>query len=320
MEAVIVAAVAAAIWSATSIRIGPLLGFVDRPDDDLKTHEVLAIPLGGVGIFIAVHVGLGIAGRFDGGLLAASAIVLILGLFDDRVGLAPLPRLAVQGVAGALLVLLGDLGVSRSLLSAVWVAVLTVVAINAVNLFDGLDGLAPLSAVLSAVGLGALAGLRGGDSISGLVVGAAFAGFLIFNWHPARVFLGDNGSYVIGFFLTYLIAATATPDLDSGLVVGLATLGVFLVDLAATVVRRRLGGKPMFGGDRSHVYDQLHARGWSVPAVAIGAGMAQAVFVVAALSVELAGIGWLGGLLLLGLGILSLAWLWRAGFLQPADP
>ena len=76
----------------------------------------------------------------------------------------------------------------------------------------------------------------------------------------------------------------------------------------------------MFGGDRSHVYDQLHARGWSVPAVAIGAGMAQAVFVVAALSVELAGIGWLGGLLLLGLGMLSLAWLWRAGFLQPADP
>jgi len=262
------------------IRLGPKLGFVDAPDGFLKPHETLAVPLGGVGVFIAVHWGMFAAGTFDTGLFFATLIVFVLGLVDDRIGLSPLVRLGFEIAAGVVLATGAATpslpGGVRSIALGV---VLVVVAVNAVNLFDGLDGLAGGSALISALGFAALGVSRGLDGGFGVVLAAAIAGFLVWNWHPAKLFLGDNGAYVLGVFLAYGALITAPRSAELEIIIGAGLLGVFAVDLIVTLIRRRLAGSELFGGDRSHVYDQLVDRGSSVPDVALIGAVAQFVIV-----------------------------------------
>ncbi len=156
---------------------------------------------------------------------------------------------------------------------------LVVVAVNAVNLFDGLDGLAGSVATVSALGLAVLADVHGLDLGFGIVLAAALLGFLVWNWPRARLFLGDNGSYTVAVFLVYGIADAADAGSAWSLLAVAGVLGVFVVDLAATLVRRRVLGYPTFGGDRNHLYDQLHRRGLTVWRVILVMGGAQVVLV-----------------------------------------
>lgn len=207
-------------------------------------------------------------------MLAASTLLLVLGLVDDRLGLRPLPRLGAEAVAGILLgwSLGGDWTTSLA------VAFLVVVAVNAVNLFDGLDTLAAGTGMVTALGVAALASARGSDPAVGLILAAGLLGFLRWNWPPAKLFLGDNGAYVVGGLLVAAIAGTSSNL--TGLLTGACLLGVFLIDLTVTVVRRLFRHQPLFGGDRSHLYDQMSAKGMSVLAVAASAAAVQAVIAV----------------------------------------
>jgi UDP-GlcNAc:undecaprenyl-phosphate GlcNAc-1-phosphate transferase len=153
-----------------------------------------------------------------------------------------------------------------------------VVAINAVNLFDGLDGLAGTTGVITAAGLGALALIDESSVVMLVAMAAALLGFLIFNWHPARVFLGDGGSYLLAFLLaSEVIRLSPVGELE--LLATSAVLGVFVIDLAVTLIRRRARRQPLFLGDRSHVYDQLVDRGWSIQRVVLTTAAVQAVLV-----------------------------------------
>lgn len=320
MVGVILSVTLSAGLCLAAFRVGPRLGYVDLPDDpDLKAHSQPAVPLGGVGIFAAFHTGLAAVGLFDGWLFGASFILLGLGLVDDRVGLAPLTRLLVEVAAGAVLVagLAGSLG----WLLGVGAGILLVITVNAVNLFDGLDGLAGSVALVSALAAAGLAGLRDLETLPGLILAAALAGFLVLNWHPARVFLGDNGAYTVGGLLVGLLAWASegsAPLFDLG--VGAGLLGVFLVDLAGTVLRRMIARQPLFSRDRNHVYDRLHARGLSVPAVAIVTALAQAGLCAIALVVAaLAAPGWAVAAVAV-LGIASVVALATVPVLAPFDP
>lgn len=257
---VVSAAVAVAVW-----RLGPALGYVDKPDDpSLKVHTRAAVPLGGIAVFSGMHGGLAVAGLFDPWLFVATLLLLVLGLADDRLDLEPKLRLVVELLAGAVLAV----GVrERGVVVALSVAILVVVSVNAVNLFDGLDGLAGSTGMLSAVGAALFAFNRGSGTTQALVVVAALVGFLIFNWHPAKLFLGDNGSYVLGLTLVALFAHPAEGMSD--LMIGVGLLGMFLIDLVSTVLRRKIAGTPMFLGDRSHTYDRIHAQGRSIPSVVV---------------------------------------------------
>lgn len=265
---------------ALMIRFGADLGFIDLPDGYLKSHDRPAVPLGGIGIFAGIHAGMAAEGMFDPGLFAASGIVVVLGLIDDRVDLSPQIRLGVELIAGVVLVLAADVPA----LPAGWrgLAVgllLVVVTINAVNLFDGLDGLAGSSALVAAAGVSLLAASRGLGVIYGVLMVAALVGFLVWNWHPAKMFLGDNGAYAVAMFLVYGFIVASPPASETMVLVASGLLGVFAIDLAVTLARRRLSGKPLFEGDRSHVYDQLRDRGWTIPQVALAAAAAEAVIV-----------------------------------------
>ena len=188
-------------------------------------------------------------------------------------------RLAGEAGAGISLVWIADTALD-SPVSMVFGVVLVVIAVNAVNLFDGLDGLVGSVSLVSAIGL-AWAGLSGyGDSALGFTLAGAVAGFLILNWKPARVFLGDSGAYLIGTVLAYGALVGGGGDAGTTLLVILAVLGVFLIDLVTTITRRALKGTPMLEGDRSHIYDRLRDRGWGFRAIALFAASSQAILVV----------------------------------------
>jgi UDP-GlcNAc:undecaprenyl-phosphate GlcNAc-1-phosphate transferase len=159
-----------------------------------------------------------------------------------------------------------------------------VVLLNAVNLLDGLDGLAAGVATVSALGF---AGLLGGDArVLALALTGALAGFLLWNRPPARIYLGDSGSYLVGTALAMLLAASFTDGQGAATSSGaLLLVGVPVADMTVAVVRRQRARRPLFEGDRGHVYDQLVDRGWRVPAVVGAAVLAQAALVIAGLGV-----------------------------------
>ena len=275
MASLIIAAAVSLAWCAVAIWIGPRIGYLDWPDDPaLKAHEQPAVPLGGVGVFLGVHLAAFAGGDLDLGLLLATSVVLVLGLVDDRTGLSPITRLGVEIAAAVALVATGSRA-GDGLLALVLSVALVVLAINAVNLFDGLDGLAGSVALVTGFGLAWLAWERGLATETPLQLAAALVGFLVLGWHPARVFLGDAGAYVVGVILAHVIIVSS-PDGVLQLIVAAGMLGVLAIDLVVTMLRRKIAGRPMFIGDRSHIYDQLRDRGWSVPRVAVGMAAAQA--------------------------------------------
>lgn len=280
----------ASAWCWFATWLGPRIGYVDKPDgSSLKVHETPAVPLGGVGVFAGFHLGSLIEGVFDWTLFGASAIVLVLGLIDDRRGLPPLVRLGFE-VAAAVVLVVGLLGGEASPIEMIYCVVLSVFAINAVNLFDGLDGLAGSVGALAAIGLAVLSANRGVDIAVPALLAASLVGFLVLGWNPARVFLGDAGAYVVGILLAASIIV-ASPEAGSQLLVATGILGVFAVDLLVTVLRRLRSRSPLFEGDRSHLYDQLTDRGLSVRQVVLVALAAQAVVVALVLAAD----NWLPG-------------------------
>jgi UDP-GlcNAc:undecaprenyl-phosphate GlcNAc-1-phosphate transferase len=300
-----------AIW------LGPRIGYVDRPDDpSLKAHDRPAVPLGGVGVFLGVFLASLAVGELDLGLLLASSVVLVLGLVDDRRGIEPGTRLVVE-IAAALILIL-DLAGNPGLLFLLLGGALVVFAINSVNLFDGLDGLVGSVALVTAGGLAVVAQGRGADSLPALTLAAALAGFLVLNWHPARVFLGDAGAYFVGLYLAHLILEVSDGPVELILTSGF--LGVFAIDMLVTLLRRRINNRPLFIGDRSHIYDQLRDRGVSVPTIALLAAATQALLLATVILAErVLGTTW-GLLTLLILLAAMLTGLAKLGFLQVDEP
>jgi UDP-GlcNAc:undecaprenyl-phosphate GlcNAc-1-phosphate transferase len=266
-----------------------------------------------VGIFLAVHVAAVSRDGLDVALLVASGIVLVLGLIDDRVGLGPAVRLVVE--LGAALVLVVMTPYTESGAVFVVLAVLVVVtAVNSVNLYDGLDGLAGSSALVTALGLAWLLSGRGLGSVPPIELAMAIGGFLVLNWHPAKVFLGDGGSYVIGLTLAHMILSSG--DSTGDVIVALGLFGVFAIDLLASIARRLLSGGPLFAGDRAHLYDQLRERGLGVSRVALASGVAQGTLVAAVVLVDRSMTAWAGVAVLIALMMVIMGALARAGFLS----
>lgn len=267
---------AALVVGGLAVKLGARWGIVDVADQHLKVHTGSPVPLGGAAVLAGAHVGLAVAGLFDPGLLIASLFIWTVGLVDDLRGLSPLVRLVGAFAAGVLLV-----GVSfeqSNFLEAAFWVVAVVVAVNAINLFDGLDALAGSVSTITFLALAWFAVVQhSGDSVNGLVLGGVMLGFLFWNRPPARMFLGDNGAYVVAVLIVWS-AGQASPDFGAG-VVAMSLLGMPLIDLGSTVLRRRLSGSPLFSGDRDHSYDILHKRGMGVGGVAVVFLVLQAVWV-----------------------------------------
>ncbi len=222
-----------ALWSVR--RIALAVGFVDNPDRWRKLHEA-PIPLGGgIAVWLATWSGWGIsrlvgawdtgadgdAGWFAIALAIASFVILGLGVIDDRYGLRARRKLAGQVVAAMILVGLGlridawsafgvevKLGIFAYPVTVFWV----VLVVNAFNLIDGMDGFCGSLGLVAALGIAFLAYRSGrvGDAILGLALAGALAAFLRDNLPPARVYLGDAGSMMIGLMISALSVRTCS--------------------------------------------------------------------------------------------------------------
>jgi UDP-GlcNAc:undecaprenyl-phosphate GlcNAc-1-phosphate transferase len=191
---------------------------------------------------------------------------LALGLADDVSERSPVTRLPVEVGIGAVAAWALP---AHDVPGALVTVALVVGLLNAVNMLDGLDGLASGVCLMSAVGFAFV--LDAEFFVLALALIGSLAGFLVWNRPPARIYLGDGGSYLVGCALALLLAASFT----EGESIAVASAGVlFLVvpvaDISVAVVRRLRAGRPLLHGDRGHVYDQLVDRGWG-PLMTTGA-------------------------------------------------
>jgi UDP-GlcNAc:undecaprenyl-phosphate GlcNAc-1-phosphate transferase len=275
---------------------------VDRPDDFLKPHKNPIPYLGGVAIFAGWGAGLILAVARLGvpvertlGVVVAGFGIMLLGLFDDLRVMSPKPKLIGNVIVAVWLIWIGvgarvadsfgGLGLTfgpgerwLEILYSWPLAIFIIVgACNATNVIDGLDGLC--SGVLGIIAFGFLMlschltlfyatdadnPLR--VTLSLAMLGAAL-GFLPYNTNPAKIFMGDAGSMLLGLNAAVLILLVFETNKLRWVIGGLMIFGLPIGDMLLALVRRWRNGRPVMGGDRSHFYDQLVDRGLSVKQV-----------------------------------------------------
>lgn len=299
----VVAVGVTALLTPVVIVMARRLGVVDAPG--LLKPQAGPVPyLGGVAVFFGVVVG-AVGGRPS--VLVPLAAALGLGIADDVADLPAAPRLVGQLVVGGLVAATVPVHLPGAL-GAVAVVAVTVLVVNGVNLIDGLDLLAGGVVAVAAAGFAVV--VHGAGRHLAIAVAAAVGGFLLYNRPPARIYLGDGGSYLLGTALTVLLAFSWAPGVATPVgTASLALVAVVVAEVALAVVRRGRGrGSPM-AGDRRHPYDLLVARGWSAllasltyagVEAAVAAGAVVAVHVgsmTAAVSLDVA-----TGVLLIGAG------------------
>lgn len=249
------------------IRLAHQRRLFDHPDER-RVHKYPIPRLGGIAIFLAIILATWLLFPGDSrltGLQIGLILIFTVGLVDDLYSLPPTIKLLGQITAataavcfgitigsltnpfgGPAIVLLPGVDV---FLSVIWILLL----INTVNLLDGLDGLASgisgiVSISLVALSLTAIVNQPDTAQLAAVIAGAA-AGFLIYNWHPAKIFMGDSGSHVLGFVL-------GTIAIISGGKLATATLVLALpiIDVAWAFIRRIAQGKSPFSADRGHLH------------------------------------------------------------------
>lgn len=266
----------------------PEIGAVDKPSAR-KVHHSNIPRTGGIAIYfgflVAVLFGLLFLGGLRGstinlrpmlGILLGGSIVLLLGLMDDVYRLKPWFKFLVQLLGAGVAIYFGveisfvsnpfnglvPLGYVAIPLTLLWLVGMT----NAINLIDGLDGLA---AGVTAISAGTLffVALRThqlGAALLMLALAGTALGFLRFNFNPASVFLGDSGSYFLGFILAAAsIIGVFKTTLVVALIVPILILGVPIFDTSFAVIRRLRNKKNPFAADNRHIHHLLLRAGLS---------------------------------------------------------
>jgi UDP-N-acetylmuramyl pentapeptide phosphotransferase/UDP-N-acetylglucosamine-1-phosphate transferase len=209
---------------------------------------------------------------------------------------------------------LSFLGIPFSLL---WLVGVT----NVFNFLDGIDGLAATQAMLAGLAISLLGDPQ--SSCLGLAIAGACSGFLIHNWHPAKVFMGDTGSYPIGFMLAAIPFQGLPQRRHETALVMILCLWFFLADGLYTIVRRALRGEKIWEAHRSHLYQRLVITGLRHDQVTLAVGAATTVLsfsVVLASKLRNAFLNWV----LIGVALIAFVsyacWtIWREGICTKRD-
>jgi len=259
------------------IRMSHRKKILDYPSDkSLQIHSKPVPILGGLAISLGLVLSL-LYGIFflkifqqeEVGLVLALLVVLLLGLFDDLKGLKPSIRLFGQFVVSLLVIFVSRITVNLIpywYISIPVTLIYLMTVINSINLLDGIDGLATGITFVASVGFLVVFILEGnplGIMISMSLIGVT-AGFLIYNFNPAKIFLGDNGSTVLGLLLGVLaVLFSSKPYSFQHFVVPILIIIIPLLDTGLAIGRRFLKHRPVFHGDRGHFYDRLMGKGFS---------------------------------------------------------
>lgn len=291
---------------AASVLLTPLVvhfafrfDLVDRPDGHRKLHG-RTVPLGGgVAVLLGGIVAMLVAHlltpgltellvhdqRFLLGLLGAAAMIVGLGLIDDRFELRGRQKLAGQALTVVCVVLSGvvienvelfgyrlELGLLAVPLTVFWL----LGCINALNLIDGVDGLATTVGVVISLSVAVMAFMTQHyvDTLCALAMAGSLAGFLVHNLPPARIFLGDAGSMLIGLVLGVLaIRSSLKGPATVALAAPTAVWAVLIFDVGMAIVRRKLTGQSLYTTDRGHLHHTLLKQGFSGQATVMMIGL-----------------------------------------------
>lgn len=267
------------------------VGIVDRPTSPRKIHTTPIALLGGLALFFAMIVagyasirfgflpGVYIQEKFLLGIFVATAVLALGGYLDDRYTLRPWQLILAPTVATIIIMASGigirtitnpfgglfDLRMWAGVFTFVWLMTMTYTT----KFLDGVDGLVSGITVIGAVIIAAVS-LRAevfqpDTAVLAVILAGAFLGFVVFNFHPASIFLGESGSTMAGFLLGVL-AIIAGGKIATTLLI----LGLPLFDVAVVILRRIFKARTLpFGGDASHLHFRLLRRGWNQRQIAL---------------------------------------------------
>lgn len=251
---------------------------VDRPNAR-KMHTTLMPRLGGVSIvfgFTAGFLYLHPHSPYMPAFLAGASIIVLTGILDDKFGLSARTKLAAQFASATILVTTGPLieyvnipfigyiefGWACYPITIFWIIAIT----NAINLIDGLDGLATgvSSIALSSLLIMAILNQQALVIALTVILLGGTVGFLLFNFHPARIFMGDSGSLFIGYTIAVISITGLFKSLTLfSLIIPIMILAVPIFDTFFAIIRRILNKQHLFKPDKQHLHHRLLAAGFN---------------------------------------------------------
>lgn len=290
-------------------RLAFLIGALDRPGDPRKVHTRIIPRFGGPAVFLAFFLSVGLSPFLSpqareffwlnapqfGGLIAACTIVLAAGMYDDVKGLGGKIKFLLIMFAAAILWWSGiridrlyipwrpDTAVGWYISLPVTVIWVTICA-AALNLIDGLDGLATGVTLIASITLLFLsygAPDRGWETLLCASLIGAVVAFLIFNFHPAKIFLGDSGALFLGFLIGAIsVKSSFKSTTIATFIVPIVVLGLPILDTSLVVLSRWVRRVSIFSPDKLHLHHRL---------MALGLSQSQAVFVFYVVSIVFGG-------------------------------
>jgi UDP-GlcNAc:undecaprenyl-phosphate GlcNAc-1-phosphate transferase len=280
---VVVAAAIAALATPLVQRLALTVGAVDRPNERKVSHRERMPLMGGLAVIAGCLAGLATAFLLSvtegaaasiAGFAAGAAILVLVGAWDDRFTMNAPPKLLFQVIAAAIAISAGfrvdfftNPFTATTYPVPVWIvwpiSLLWIVGVtNAMNLIDGLDGLASGVGAIIAFTLTIICWQAG--QWPGVVIGfalfGALLGYLPFNFPPARIFLGDTGSLLIGFGLSLLALEGYRKAALLAFLVPILALAIPILDTALSILRRLRSGASVFDADRLHMHHRLLVR------------------------------------------------------------
>ena len=266
-------------------------GWVAVPTHEGHLHSNPLPRLGGVAIFLSSSLCMGLVALWAHRhppshspsflptlvtIAVPASLIFLLGVYDDLRGAGPYFKFTVQGIAATMLYAGGLRIVHIPVIfgqrvlpwyvglfcTVIWVLAIT----NAFNLIDGLDGLAAGCALFSTMVAFVVALFHGPTLVEVMTIALAGAiiGFLRYNFNPATIFLGDSGSLYIGFLLSAMAlhGAQKSPTIVA-VAIPIVSFGLPILETSLSILRRLIGGRPVFTADREHIHHKLLQHGLS---------------------------------------------------------
>lgn len=261
------------------IKLAIKFGVTDKPNHR-KVHEKVMPRMGGLAIFIGVTVGYFVSDLHNEKVTAitfGALLIIILGILDDKFELSAKVKFSGQLLVAIMIVSTGltidfitipfvvekfQLGWMAYPITVLWIVGIT----NAINLIDGLDGLAAGVSSIGIATIAIMAGLAGKDMIllmSVIILGSTL-GFLFYNFHPAKIFMGDTGALFLGYSISILslLGLYKSVTLFS-IIIPILILGVPIFDTTFAIIRRIYNKQPISAPDKSHLHHRILAMGLS---------------------------------------------------------
>jgi UDP-GlcNAc:undecaprenyl-phosphate/decaprenyl-phosphate GlcNAc-1-phosphate transferase len=253
------------------------IGATDKPDPR-KVHQKVMPRLGGLAIYISFMIGFLASGMLNLEtlpIIIGCTIIIITGILDDKFTLSAKVKLLGQIVAAVVVVMNGvviefinlpfggmlEFGVLSIPITILWIVGIT----NAVNLIDGLDGLAAGVSSIALITISGMAFLKGDifTFFLGIILLGSTLGFLVHNFYPAKIFMGDTGALFLGYMISILSLLGFKNVTMLSLIVPIIILGVPISDTFFAIIRRFLNKSPISAPDKSHLHHCLLRSGFS---------------------------------------------------------